>query len=1523
MPDHDRDGIARARSALDALATELTTLGAELAARRAELAQLRATSRAARALERAERRVAKLERQRAALHERRGELSGLVGVAASGLLDELDPETAVESLDGKVPVALLPVRIETRFADANTTLHIRIFPDQVHLDAHEPAFTADERAGAEWYWNERWPALDDAARAERAWTTLAGRFRPGRARYLLDTLRPANLDRAPEEPPAFPDTAMRASSWTRAVEATALPERWVAIGFQDTLEVFRIWSNRVPDRLAAGPSPEELETPPAPDADPRVPHVQDAFRWAVDPDAARAAGILLTVRDSDMAFGRPLANGLTRLVVLGVDWTFTPEQGADALEALLAGHAASGDLAFVAPGTSTNNTGSNRSGFSTAPSEQVAAWAPPLAGADADAAPDANAGRLAGALGIAAAPLAVAPGAGGRHHALASALVDALWEATGGYYASELLDPHGSDAITAGMRAHAAAALHAAGPLPAFRVGPQPYGVLPVASRRLSPHLDSAVDLNLHRYTGMLRSMWDEQVHRVPRLGRAGETRGVDDVMLELLQRTPVPWELRWREMVAPPQWTATDWLAASRARQVSWLYDVTDRLDIPPNRPARFQYLTATVDSHPLGVPLVAKGDAGTSYVAEIAALARQGDEGRRELNLRQNSIALLEALLAFAAVQELDKAASAELVEGLTGEDRAAAGFVRRGVRTPDLVRVEEPDPHRLPMQFASARALAAQTAPGSQLAVHDQVATRLASADLPDHIGQPASPVNGLARFLAALDVLAAAPAAELEWAFRGVLDLFSSRIDAWFTSFATARLDELRADRPQGVHVGCYGWVEDLRPDRGPAADSLGYIAAPSLAHAASAALLRSGRQSHDGPFDLWLSSARVREALRLLEGVAAGQSLAALLGYRIERKLTDAGLAELIVGLRIAVPLRARASDLDAPVESVAARDVVDGVRLLAMQGTQQWFELLAQLQVSGERQTRLEAVLADDVAVVYDAVSDVLFAEAVHQTAAGNLDRAAAAAGALDRQERPVEPDVTRTPRDGVVVTNRVVVALRGSATARASGWPARGVRGSAEPRLDRWLGAVLGDPQLLTCTARLVRGDTVTELEPVSAAELGLSPLALALTAGRPAADQPTELEARLAAAFAARVTAPTDTDRIELDGASLLTTVAAWASRLVSGCRPLQVSDLAPVGGATGSAGGPAGAVNVTELRQRADAALAALRKGHATIESAPRTPAQLRRALGAVSELVGVDALASSAADVETLSNQADAVGALLADRIAAAGELRSRPLDAGESDADRLVALVRTALGAHQPILPVFKLATGAELVASASDRVALLGGDETAPVTWLHRAGLVRPELEALCGLLTHAEAAGSNTVADLSVAQLPHRPGARWCELPFGIAGPPPAGTVGVVAHAPAGFDPTRPLAGLFVDAWAEVIPSDEHTAGVTFHYDAPGARPPQAILLAVHPDLEPERWNLQYLLETLQETISLARVRTVTLRELDGMAGVIPALYLPSNYTRDVASVSLTGLVTAAQAAGLGVVPTGIRGKP
>ena len=49
---------------------------------------------------------------------------------------------------GDLPLVLLPVRLETRFftlANGTTELRVRVFPDKIHLDSHEPELTADEQ----------------------------------------------------------------------------------------------------------------------------------------------------------------------------------------------------------------------------------------------------------------------------------------------------------------------------------------------------------------------------------------------------------------------------------------------------------------------------------------------------------------------------------------------------------------------------------------------------------------------------------------------------------------------------------------------------------------------------------------------------------------------------------------------------------------------------------------------------------------------------------------------------------------------------------------------------------------------------------------------------------------------------------------------------------------------------------------------------------------------------------------------------------------------------------------------------------------------------------------------------------------------------------------------------------------------------------------------------------------------------------------------------------------------------------
>lgn len=49
------------------------------------------------------------------------------------------------------PVVLFPVRLETRFfklADGSSELRVRVYPDSVHIDSHEPALTAEEQTWA-------------------------------------------------------------------------------------------------------------------------------------------------------------------------------------------------------------------------------------------------------------------------------------------------------------------------------------------------------------------------------------------------------------------------------------------------------------------------------------------------------------------------------------------------------------------------------------------------------------------------------------------------------------------------------------------------------------------------------------------------------------------------------------------------------------------------------------------------------------------------------------------------------------------------------------------------------------------------------------------------------------------------------------------------------------------------------------------------------------------------------------------------------------------------------------------------------------------------------------------------------------------------------------------------------------------------------------------------------------------------------------------------------------------------------
>ena len=210
--------------------------------------------------------------------------------------------------------------------------------------------------------------------------------------------------------------------------------------------------------------------------------------------------------------------------------------------------------------------------------------------------------------------------------------------------------------------------------------------------------------------------------------------------------------------------------------------------------------------------------------------------------------------------------------------------------------------------------------------------------------------------------------------------------------------------MRATHPTGAHLGAYGAVFDLVPTGTPTrvqppgspvgtpdvarVPNQGFLHAPSIRHAATAAVLRSAHAAHgEGEaFAVTLESARVRRALALLDGVRQGQSLAALLGYQLERGLLDRGAATAIAKLRDAAPIRTSAvQSAGDGFETIAPRDVVDGIRV-----TDASFQLPTTLTAT--ESTAVTAVL-DEVRDALDATGDLLVAEGVHQLVAGTTAR--------------------------------------------------------------------------------------------------------------------------------------------------------------------------------------------------------------------------------------------------------------------------------------------------------------------------------------------------------------------------------------------------------------------------------------------------------------------------------------------------------------------------------------------------
>ena len=270
---------------------------------------------------------------------------------------------------------------------------------------------------------------------------------------------------------------------------------------------------------------------------------------------------------------------------------------------------------------------------------------------------------------------------------------------------------------------------------------------------------------------------------------------------------------------------------------------------------------------------------------------------------------------------------------------------------------------------------------------------------------------------------------------------------------------------------------YDYVQDKFIHR-PRIDqnNQGYIHAPSINHATTAAILRAGYHAHgddNAQLAVNLNSERVRKALFYLEGIRNGQELGALLGYQLERGLRDHGTgqtAQHIFEIRAQYPLvaqRVTGTDGATSIADAEAYNVINGLSLVENSenpATDFPYGVDALMGISQDD----KKVIITEVTKLHEAldgINDLLMSESMFQVVQGNFVRASGALNAMSGKGVIDEAQVIKTPRNFNVLTHKFGVQFDLSNASHAI-WSANGTpRAILEPNLNHWISTVLPPP--------------------------------------------------------------------------------------------------------------------------------------------------------------------------------------------------------------------------------------------------------------------------------------------------------------------------------------------------------------------------------------------------------------------------------------------------------------------------
>ena len=1356
---------------------------------------------------------------------------------------------------------LLPLRLETLFEEKGDGWHmlLRIIPDEASICRDNPSVSVDEGLCLQEMWQrvytaqpdpnaapDTWLNVDRAdftdeqrATIKQAWQTLCSQMQPARASYLATQYLPQQI---------VDEQAQL------ALPAPADPRHNYVGGLPKEIAIYARFNNQPPLKLATtmpiqhdqlvfdiigGGEVSENVTEVAKD------------RWWVSWELAQDVGLGVEV---------PLPNDLTPADITNL---FAIGLGEENPAAHFRAQIEAGEMATMGLGTPTNTVDGK-------PAADLAA--------QGDTWLKITNARLRKENSLLSHVLTGDPTALPAHptaqrgtHSYGTLLVNTLWPVLWGQHLKDMWGL-GEAVHQLGLWATGAdrgddGNLHPEGPLPPIRIDDQPYGLLPTTSllrwkAAAMPDAFDALETQMIPALTQLRSVWAAVARS------KGNTVGADTSRLLALIGQPAATQQFEYMRVMPlvlVQAVAENSIFGSGEevlRAAQKLYDPSEQLlgkRISDDPDLRYYVMSGVLRS--MDLPLIQPTIWPEWYYKTLNDVVLLDSNGKPipELTPEEGLIRLLERLAMIGPnlppiLYYLEEPLFRTMPDSLLIRLLIEATFLSMAYM------VQEPD----------ARPLLDPVARKDTLAAVEDMATGY-HVEL-DHNNSAGMLRVMQAKYTDALVEPFARDAKALERSFRATLDTAMHRIDPWITGISWRRLKNVAAAPDTQYKLGVYGWVDGpMLGKPGPTAGGL--LHAPSHAQALTSVILRDkfiteqANGTVPNHWDMQLESRVIRRAEELAEEVALGSHHYEVLGRQVERVIgTRAGVAEL----RRTFPMHSAdrtgaVCDGEAALKQLLLSEALGATPLLATQLT--------------------ELRLLRDVVNTY---GDLLVAEAVHHVVQGRAEVAGAAMDAAAGLAAPPTLEFTKTPLRANALQTSVAIAApyfdyAGAVDASAS--PAWLADTSVASLLEARFGA--GNAWQWAFTFEEI---TVT----VSLNDVTLTPAdTLVLSAQTLELLMRNMLRVQLSGVLIA------DPGRYAIAMLALLTADlsnalgAQWHRnarefvRLIAG-QPALSQDLlhhtsdAP----TRQMSAVADVAVHTELQTRysrvrfaaddllAEIDLMLLPENLAINDVAMRQQTLYRALRWGI--MPAIDDHEQTQYFSYLIDGSIDET-ALIADflqrvRDALADRLEAAPIPAP-------IRAQELARAIADLVAPEGQLAIMSQIPANTIAAVSQLDPtpDGTLEDDWLTMVAAVRQPLARLEALQLEAQMKGDGNQA---LTAYSNAPADHWlkAQLNTGI-------TPRFIAVYGAGINAWQAgstLAVTLLDSWSEAVARPDQNTTAAFGFNAPGARAPQAILLAVPPVLD-QPLDEATLIDILIETRDLAHARTARLEDLTDYLALVP----------------------------------------